>query len=302
MAANSSINWTDITWNAITGCTRVSEGCRHCYIERTTPFRTTGRRFDTTETGGTTGVDLHPNRLDWPLKRWKKPAKIFVNSLSDMFHEAIPTEYIAQVFAVMAATPHHTYQLLTKRHARMRSLLSQHAFWTAVGVASIDYHDTWPPGEGVSLDAHALPNVWLGVSVEDQKWAGIRIPALRETPAAVRWVSAEPLLGEVTLRPEWLGGADTAGLDWIVAGGESGPGARPMDEEWVRSLLKQCEGTSTAPWVKQLGSVWAKDTWVDGQPVHRLDQKGENWDYWPADLRVREFPGVPLVETAGGGR
>jgi protein gp37 len=265
-----------------------------------------GRRFDKPGIGGATDIILHPERLALPLK-WRKPRKIFVNSLSDVFHESVPDELIARGFATMAATPHHVYQLLTKRHARMRSLLSSPAFVEAVQVAFdalTDEHDIdlipgpWP-----------LANVHLGVSTENQKWADIRIPALLDTPAAVRWISAEPLLGPIDLGDLICCGncmgsgevgdddlvcVDCGGtgvlLDWCVVGGESGPGARPIDEAWIRSLVKQCR-YSTPIFVKQMGSVWAADRSYGGKTVSALgDRKGGKPEYWPEDLRVREYP------------
>lgn len=318
----TKIQWTDATWSPITGCTKVSDGCDHCYITGTPPFRIAHRAFDKPGVGGTTGLLLHPERLTAPL-HWAKPRRVFVNSLSDLFHEDVPVEYLAKVFAVMAATPQHTYQILTKRHARMRSLLadrctcgSGHApgihFRSAMSWAASKANTDAVPG----LDEHVvyhqagwpLQNVWLGVSVENQRWANTRIPALLETPAAVRFISAEPLLGPVDFRRleargvimDALGGdvsnpkngetftGTPSVLDWIIVGGESGRYARPMDVEWARSIVEQCQ-----PWyearafVKQLGSVWAT---ANGS----ADRKGGDMDEWPAELRVRDYP-----QTAG---
>lgn len=184
MSDRSNIEWTDATWNPVTGCTKVSPGCDHCYAEtlaerfRDTPGHYYENGFD---------VQLRPEKLDQPL-RWTRPRRIFVNSMSDLFHDQVPDEYIAKVFAVMARAEQHTFQLLTKRHGRMRSLLSDDAFPDAV-VREL----------GGGLGGWPLPNVWLGVSVENQQWADTRIPALLETPAAVRFLSMEPLLGPVDL-------------------------------------------------------------------------------------------------------
>ncbi|BBZ65791.1 hypothetical protein MINS_12200 [Mycolicibacterium insubricum] len=180
MSDKTAIEWTDATWNPVTGCTKVSPGCDHCYAE------TIAERFR----GGPAypngfDITLRPHKLDQPL-RWKRPRRIFVNSMSDLFHDSVPDEYIAQVFAVMALAPRHTFQLLTKRHARMRSL---------VGRGLLDLVDQ----TGAKVELWPLPNVWLGVSTENQQWADIRIPALLDTPAAVRWISAEPLLGPIDL-------------------------------------------------------------------------------------------------------
>jgi protein gp37 len=242
MADHSAIEWTEATWNPVTGCTRVSPGCDHCYIERTIPFRLEKRSFTGPHTGATTGVRLHLDRLDRP-KSWRRPRRIFVNSLSDLFHEQVPDQFVYEVLDVMEQTPRHTYQVLTKRHARMRSLL------------------TLAPPAG---------NVWVGVSVEDQTRAAMRVPVLRDTPAAVRWLSCEPLLGPVDIRA-WL-----TGLAWIVVGGESGPDARPMELDWARSLVQQCQAAGVPVFVKQLGSHWGRDH-------HDIEA-------FPPELRVREYP------------
>lgn len=274
MSDNSSIEWTDATWNPVSGCTKVSAGCDHCYAEmfaerfRGTPGHYFERGFD---------VQLRPDKLDWPLRK-RKPQRIFVNSMSDLFHDQVPDEYIAKVFAVMASAPRHTFQVLTKRHGRMRSLLSNERWMLAVGDAmqSLGLGDmqtaldrTWP-----------LPNVWLGVSTENQYWADRRIPALLDTPAAVRFISAEPLLGPIDLlgdaenrgpaivrtgvqtRPHTADGPaeydydDQVGIDWVIVGGESGHGARPMHPDWARSLRDQCQAAGVAFLFKQHGE-WA---------------------------------------------
>jgi protein gp37 len=243
----SSIEWTDATWNPVTGCTKVSEGCDHCYAEtfaerwRGVPGHHFEHGFD---------VRLWPDRLTIPLT-WRKPRRIFVNSMSDLFHPQISDEFIAEVFAVMISAPRHTFQLLTKRPGRMRHLLACRDFAISAYKVAISRYDTevragWP-----------LPNVWLGVSAETQKWADIRVPVLLDTPAAVRFVSAEPLLGPVNLAvaPEALGGLDWIDLlDWVIVGGESGPRARPMHPEWVRDLRAQCGLARTAFFFKQWGN------------------------------------------------
>ncbi|MDO8934208.1 MAG: phage Gp37/Gp68 family protein, partial [Rhodocyclaceae bacterium] len=236
MAAHTGIVWTDATWNPVTGCTKVSPGCKHCYAERdwarlaaNPKTRYHGREF--------TDVQYHMDVLELPL-HWKKPRRIFVNSMSDLFHEDVPTDVIADVFGIMAAARHHTFQVLTKRPERMRYELSDWGFRGMVDECAAMYSGAiarWP-----------LPNVWIGVSVEDQATAEERIPLLIETPAEVRWISAEPLLGSLNLY-DWIGPWGTpeqlqapAMLDWIVVGGESGPKARPMHPEWVRILRDQC--------------------------------------------------------------
>jgi protein gp37 len=290
MADHSKIEWTETTWNVASGCTKVSAGCDHCYIERTPPFRMAGRRFDKPGVGGTTGVTLRPERLGMPL-RWRKPRRVFVNSLADLFHEAVPDQLILDTFAVMALTPRHTYQLLTKRPARMRSMLSRPDFQSEVAVSAIKFGEVpcgpWP-----------MRHVWLGTSVESQQWADIRIPALLGTPAAVRWLSCEPLLGPVNLQPYlprqfereqggyWVYGTDPLGTDkrwmsgpaigWVVLGGESGPGARPMELAWAESLVAQCQSAEIPAFMKQLGSRWGKDH-------HDINR-------FPERLRVREYP------------
>jgi protein gp37 len=193
MSDKSSIEWTDATWNPVTGCTKVSPGCDHCYAETFAErFRgVEGHHFER-------GFDLmlRPERLGQPL-RWRRPRRVFVDSMSDLLDGRIPDDYVARVFGVMAAARWHTFQVLTKRHGRLRSLLSSESFRERVFLSNnADQGD-------ILGDGWPLPNVWLGVSVEDQHWADIRIPALLDTPAAVRWISAEPLLGPVDIRP-WL--------------------------------------------------------------------------------------------------
>jgi protein gp37 len=262
MSDDSKIEWTDATWNPVTGCTEVSPGCDHCYAKtfaerwRGTPGHHFEQGFD---------LVLRPERLEQPI-RWKKPRRIFVNSMSDLFHDEVPDTFILQVFSVMQQADQHTFQLLTKRHGRMRSLMP----W--IGRKLSEDGETWP-----------LPNVWLGVSVENQQWADIRIPALLATPAEVRFLSCEPLLGPVDIAryidPErecncHVPAMDGAGqhsaacrcfiqpeISWVIVGGESGHGARPMHPDWARSLRDQCSAAGVAFHFKQWGE-WAP---------HRLD-------------------------------
>lgn len=201
---NSKIEWTNSTWNPTSGCTKVSPGCDHCYAETLT------ERFH--GKGSFAEVKFHEDRLEAPL-RWRKPRRVFVNSMSDLFHDAVPNEFIARVWAVMAATPQHTYQILTKRHGRMRSLIRDECkcpgghqagihFRSKMSWAATKLNADYVPGldsQQVYNARWPLPNVWLGVSVEDQKRADLRIPALLDTPAAVRFLSCEPLIGEVGL-------------------------------------------------------------------------------------------------------
>ncbi|WP_375483269.1 DUF5131 family protein [uncultured Jatrophihabitans sp.] len=316
---STTIEWTDETWNPVTGCTKVSAGCDHCYAETFAErWRgTLGHHFEN-------GFDLtlRPERLEIPL-RWKRPRRVFVNSMSDLFHDDVPDEFIARVFAVMALSPRHTFQLLTKRHGRMRSLLSDPAFtymvqYTAGAQFALvrDQDEKLTVRRGLDSSHVAdwpLPNVWLGVSVETQQWADIRIPALLDTPAAVRFLSCEPLLGPVRLDPSWLvpaanlcsytgtttedhaalaqvlraavrkmaseqGMPRPAYVDWVIAGGESGHGARPMDPAWARALRDQCEAAGVAFLFKQWGGRTPK---ANGR---ELD--GRTWDQYPQTVTV----------------
>jgi protein gp37 len=253
MSDRSKIEWTDATWNPVTGCTKVSPGCDHCYAEtlaerfRGTPGHYYEHGFD---------LQLRPDKLDQPL-RWKRPRRVFVNSMSDLFHADIPDEYIAKVFAVMALAPQHTFQVLTKRPGRMRSLMSIPWFHLAVEQEATYIHEVRKDGQPrfvwVNSLAWPLPNVWLGVSAEDQKWANIRIPVLSVTPAAVRFVSMEPLLGPIDCS-SWL--YNRRRLSWVICGGESGRGARPMHPDWVRTIRDQCQSAEVAFHFKQWGE-WA---------------------------------------------
>lgn len=269
MSDNTKIEWCEATWNPVTGCTKVSPGCDHCYAEtfaerwRGTPGHHFEQGFDLT---------LRAERLDQPL-RWKRPRRIFVNSMSDLFHDDIPDEYIAHVFAIMALAESHTFQVLTKRHGRMRSLLRDEKFAEEVqryAVPQARLHGlntTWAERTTDPRNG-PLPNVWLGVSVENQKWADIRVPALLGTPAAVRWLSCEPLLGPIDLTncagvsaitKDWAGdakngtGAPHPFVDWVVVGGESGRSARPMHPDWARSLRDQCTAEGVPFLFKQHG-------------------------------------------------
>jgi len=303
----SKIEWCDTTWNPILGCKRVSDGCDHCYaitqarIRAGNPSPKVAAAFagltERTEAGidWTGRVNLLPDRLAQPLS-WRKPRRVFVNSLSDLFHDAVPDEYIAEVFAVMASAQRHTFQLLTKRHGRMRSLLSSAAFPGAVMQAATRLLRTGLP-DFRALDEWPLPNVWLGVSAEDQHWARIRVHALLATPAALRWVSAEPLLGPVDLRNLQMGNgalidalhgdvktpkgeiyaACPGSVSWVVAGGESGPGARPMHPGWARSLRDQCQEARIPFLFKQ----WGAHRWVEHSRYDQATRATRNrWTRW----------------------
>ncbi|AHG24379.1 hypothetical protein PBI_MICHELLEMYBELL_58 [Mycobacterium phage MichelleMyBell] len=281
MSDNTGIEWCDSTWNVVVGCDKVSPGCDHCYAIRTAhrmqanPNPKVSEPYSGTEIGGewTGRVNLVADRLDMPL-RWRKPRKIFVNAQSDLFHDQVPDEYIAKVFAIMALAPQHTFQVLTKRHGRMRALLRSERFQLQV---EAEQYRQRPDGRPTTRD-WPLRNVWAGVSTENQKWADIRIPALLDTPAAVRFISAEPLLGPidllgdtgnpgpaivrtgVQLHPDGPWGPaeydhdDQIGIDWVIVGGESGPGARPMHPDWARTLRDQCTVAGVPFLFKQWGA------------------------------------------------
>ncbi len=226
MSSQSNIEWTDSTWNPVRGCTKISPGCKHCYAE------TFAERFR--------GVPGHPYELGFDLRvvperlldplRWIEPRMIFVNSMSDLFHEHVPDDYVEQVCQIMEAANWHTYQVLTKRAVRLRTLLS-----------------------GRLRRFGLLSHIWWGVSVEDRKYGIPRIDDLRDSPVAVRFLSIEPLL-------EDLGIIDLSGISWAIVGGESGPGARPMDQAWVRSLRDQCDKCGVSFFFKQWGGVRKKES------------------------------------------
>lgn len=331
----TNIEWTDRVWNPVTGCRKVSPGCKHCYAEGVAHRFWNHQYVHTVERGfipakayanaqrmtGTlrtfTDVMTHEDRLLEPL-RWKKPTRVFVNSMSDLFHEDVPDTFIDQVFAVMHLAHQHTFQVLTKRPERMQAYLCDPARPAAIDVqllALVGRANRSAPCVGQPHLAASpywpLPNVWLGVSVEDQERANERIPLLLQTPAAVRFISAEPLLGPVNLQLEWLAPfvdvdpslQRTPRLDWVIVGGESGPGARPCHEAWVRSIVQQCQAAGVPAFVKQLGAfpIWSL---VDGRQANgeggtaaaartaagALNPKCADPSEWPDALRVREFP------------
>jgi len=216
MAANSSIEWTETTWNPLTGCTKVSAGCKNCYAERLA-FRLQAMRNPRYRNGF--ALTLHEDLIELP-KRWREPRLIFVNSMSDLFHEQVPLEFIQRVFATMRACPQHTFQILTKRSGRLRKFASE-----------LD----WPP------------NVWMGVSVEDSRVLS-RVDDLRRVPAVIRFLSCEPLIGS-------LAGIDLADIHWVIVGGESGWGARPVKIEWIREIFKACRKHNVPFFFKQWGGV-----------------------------------------------
>ena len=246
MADKTGIEWTDATWNPVTGCTKVSPGCAHCYAEAITLRFKRGGPF----LPGKTTIRLHPDRLNQP-KLWKEPRRIFVNSMSDLFHEEVAFEFIDKVFEVMESFTRHTYQVLTKRAERMLEYAE-----------SRRGRRTWPC------------NIWMGVSVENQYWADKRIPLLRKVPAAVRFLSCEPLLKQVRLELD--------GIQWVIVGGESGPKARPMDEHWARDIRDQCMVANVPFFFKQWGGRTSKS---GGREL-----EGQTWSGIPTTM-VEEHSG-----------
>jgi protein gp37 len=302
---NTGIEWTDATWNPTKGCDRVSPGCDHCYAMTLAPrlkaMGSPAYQLDGDPRTSGPGFLAHEWQavLDQPL-RWTRPRRIFVNSMSDLFHDRISDEYIARVFAVMSLAPQHTFQVLTKRHARMRSLLGSDQFETGMRchARALKYGDgnSNPRMDDRNYQTWPLPNVWLGVSVEDQRWANIRIPALLDTPAAVRFLSCEPMLGPVDLSGplSWSPYRLSNDIDWVITGGESGRGARPMHPDWARSLRDQCVAAGVPFLFKQWGE-WAPAAQVAGRRVpddadlmQRVGKKragreldGRTWDEYP---------------------
>jgi protein gp37 len=234
MSDGSAIEWTEATWNPVTGCSKVSPGCAHCYAE-TFAERWRGIPGHPYEQGF--NLRLWPDRLEQPL-RWRRPRMIFVNSMSDLFHEAIPTDFVAHVFDVMVRAERHTFQILTKRHERLTQLARDLP---------------WPE------------NVWMGVTIENRRFVH-RADALRQVPAAVRFISAEPLLGP-------LASLELEGIDWLIAGGESGPKHRPVKIEWLRELRDRCAEERVAYFFKQWGGRRPKSG------GRLLD--GRTWDEMP---------------------
>lgn len=361
MAQKTNIEWAEFSWNFLRGCRRVSEGCTNCYAERQAirhagPGGSYEGLAKSTPKGPrwTGDVSFHENILLEPLKR-KKPTRYFVNSMSDLFYEKVTDEMLDKAFAVMALCPQHTFQCLTKRPERMMEYFARkEKLWLDMGITEAVRHIDalqsgichngkllphlrenwyWDQGDLIYEGKTPLPNVHLGVSVEDQKTADERIPLLLQTPAAVRWVSAEPLIGPVNLAQMpvaygvWFNcltgayriddGREVVDngkpvrdnrIDWIIAGGESGPGARPCDIAWIRSIVEQCKAAGVPVFVKQVGAKPyeqadngpAVRSWGDATiqangdfiQIHLNDKKGGDITEWPEDLRVREFPTI----------
>lgn len=342
MGADTGINWTDATWNPIRGCSRVSEGCRNCYAERVAArFSKKGQPYHglavmrtsklaVTNEGGsphwTGDVRFIPEHLADPL-RWKKPRRIFVNSMSDLFHESLTNEQIAAVFGVMAASPRHTFQVLTKRAKRMRewfawvdttqrsghAMLCTAAAWELLGDWRGNGAICWE--EGGFAEPWPLPNVWIGVSVENQAAAWVRIPDLLATPAAVRFLSCEPLLGPVGLKAvgsfrgedlsaleEVVGHVNRPAIDWVIIGCESGPGARPCATEWIRLIRDQCAEARVPIWLKQ--AVATRDVPSPLGTIQPSVKAGEGSKLKPGGIvdlpyldgrQHHEFPRVPSI-------
>jgi protein gp37 len=244
LSVKSAIEWTDATWNPVTGCTKVSPGCAHCYAEAITLRFNRGGPY----IPGKATIKLHHNRLKLPLT-WKSSRRIFVNSMSDLFHEEVPLDFICKVFDVMRQAHWHTFQVLTKRHQRLESLARE-----------LD----WPP------------NVWVGVSVENQYWVERRIPELKKVPAAVRFLSVEPLLKKVTLTPY------LDDIHWVIVGGESGPRARPIKPEWVRQIRDECLAADVPFFFKQWGGRTSKSG------GRELDER--IWSQHPVQLEPLKQP------------
>lgn len=359
MSAGSGIEWTEHTWNPVSGCTRASAGCDNCYaVKQTYRLEKMGQ---VEKYGGLTVLNpkgerqfngvvrCHEDALDIPLK-WKKPRRIFVNSMSDLFHKGVPFEFVDKVFAVMALCPQHMFQVLTKRPERMAEYLRDRRCMMGFKTDECVTHEmiqivanlhpvqlykrfSYPMPSDV---VWPLPNVWLGTSTENQAAADERIPHLLRCPAAVRFLSVEPMLGPVDLVEGGHGflfcneNADgtRTGIHWVIVGGESGPGARPFNVEWARTIITQCKAAGVACFVKQLG----EHAMEDGVPHAEIDdpakfaaswrskikkfegggslkpdsmwliytfhnRKGSDPAEWPADLRVRKFPTPAGVES-----
>lgn len=287
MSDKTGIQWTDATWNPIRGCSRVSEGCKNCYAERVAArFSGTRAPYAGTITDGRWNgqIRIVPEALDQPL-RWKRPRRIFVNSMSDLFHPNVPGDFLVRILNVMGNAKRHTFQVLTKRPDRMREIMGHYyAIIEKIPGAVIPY-----------------PNIWLGVSVENQRTAEERIPVLLQTPAAVRFLSCEPLLGPVDLRFAAFNGAEEVinlgGLGWVIVGGESGPGARPCRITWIERIIEDCRAGDVPVFVKQLGAqpYWAE---ADAEPKEHARGKCDDPAEWPKSLRLREFPRtMPLTST-----
>lgn len=279
----SAIEWTDETWNPTVGCSRVSPGCDNCYAARVAHRGLTADHRGLTIRTNDGGVDwtgevrLLPDRLARPF-HWSRPRRVFVDSMSDLFEPDVPDRYIARVFAVMSLTGRHTYQVLTKRPQRAATLLQPDQFARILGEAELPEFTlgqmdragarAWDDWHGEHATRSPFPNIWLGTSIETDRYT-FRAEHLRRTPAAIRFLSLEPLLGPVP-------SLELCGIGWVIVGGESGPGHRPMDLGWVRDIRDRCTDAGVPLFVKQLGSHHGADH-------HQLAA-------FPADLQIRQWP------------
>lgn len=321
MSDQSAIEWTDATWNPVAGCSLCSPGCANCYaMAAAARLEAMGQkkyRGLTRKVNGrwvwTGRVNLDEEALTIPLK-WQKPKRVFVNSMSDLFHEDVPFDFVDKVFAVMALCPQHTLQILTKRPERMSEYLNSPDTPSRIATVAFEIGGLQPPDgqpqiEDLPRAYWPLENAWMGTSIEDQHRADGRIPHLLGCPAAVRFLSAEPLLSDIELRP-WLMGyqdddvsgggyvrlphvtpyirQDGPNIHWVIVGGESGPRARPMALGLAKQVVRDCKAAGVPAFVKQLGS---NPTNREGERCPRIGhRKGADMDEWPAELRVREFP------------
>lgn len=334
MSAKTKIEWTDRTWNPLRGCSRVSEGCRNCYAQSVAyRFSGAGLPYEGLAKKGADGkpvwtnkITLLGDKLTEPM-HWKEPQRIFVNSMSDLFHPDVPFAFIDKVFAVMALCPQHTFQVLTKRPERMAEYLNDDDLNDRLGMAlgnMLDGDWIWNAGkrfrpriekmigaflgedenEPMVANPTPLKNLWVGTSVESQATADERIPDLVCCPAAIRFISYEPALIGVnfTCIGEWdcnvLHGwkpkvgeeyTNTGAVDWIIVGGESGKDARPFDVAWAYDTLNQCKQAGVPCFVKQFGAK----AYYKKNPIVLKDKHGADWEEWPEvfnDLKVREFP------------
>jgi len=306
----TKIPWTDAAWNPVTGCTRTSPGCANCYARRMAKrLKAMGRpEYQHDGDGPGFGVTLHPEKLDQPL-HWRKPRRIFVCSMADLFHEDVPDKFIFDVFLTMAKAPQHTFQVLTKRPERARD-------WFASFREIKPFDDPWEQDAtwlrltGTPVAGWPLPNVWLGVTIENAHYT-YRADILREIPAAVRFISAEPLLGSLfdwkrDVRPQTCeitggyGPLDLTGIDWVIAGAESGPKRRPMELDWVRELRDACLAKCPEcvewgdPGIQGFGNChdrpafFLKQSYEDGRKIECPELDGRQWMEFPATPSSRE--------------
>jgi protein gp37 len=334
--ADTAIEWTDKTWNPVVGCTKVSAGCKNCYAKALHDQRHKahgeGKKMPAQYARPFEVLQLMPDRLRDPLS-WRKPARVFVNSVSDLFHEDVPFEFLDDVFTTMALARRHTFQVLTKRPERMREYFAGYRKSPTLPSLRTVFKDLPATAEfpqGGTLIA-PLPNVWLGTSVENQAAGDARIPHLLATPAAVRFLSCEPLLGPVDLAKAFEYRTDEAGdvryckdgvtplgpnwresdervnwprsLGWVIVGGESGSGARPFAIEWARSLVAQCRAASVACFVKQLGAVPTGDYYEDREPYENRGvdwPDALNWNHRDGQPPIGSRVALPLLNKKGG--